>query len=371
MPTNLMDVNAQWRTRPNDERFLSLEALHVACLDNAARSTTRIVKTEDIKFVVKQIGDSSTLGISSVDSPDPMGFTHWSFGQLAALACIPADFARKIPHLEFAAATLNYGINFMAGNSKQVKPTGLFLIENEGQNDAVVTASTSETYGRIWNHQATQALIDMNQDGRWVVPYASYQSSDPLRATTIYGSSHNIFVFLVDPKNPVIIRRPDGKEEILFRGFICWNSQVGAAMFGVKMFLYRSVCDNRIIWGAEDIETILIKHTKGGPERFAYEARPKLEAYANSSAEKVVGSIQRAMTARVPSDSAKIIEWLRSRGFGKAEASNIIAAAVREEGQADSVWDLVQGATSIARDIPHADDRVAAEVKASALLRGF
>ena len=58
----------------------------------------------------------------------------------------------------------------------------------------------------------------------------------------------------VDPKNPVEVNG-----EQLFRGFYTWNSEVGSAVFGLTTFLYRYVCDNRIIWGATDVKELRIR----------------------------------------------------------------------------------------------------------------
>jgi hypothetical protein len=111
----------------------------------------------------------------------------------------------------------------------------------------------------------------VNTDGRWVIPAASYTTKNPKRATTLYASDRDVFIFLVDPKNPVEVNG-----EQLFRGFMTWNSEVGSAVFGLTTFLYRYVCDNRIIWGATDVQELRIRHTGGAPERFAYEGEKYL-----------------------------------------------------------------------------------------------
>ena len=50
-------------------------------------------------------------------------------------------------------------------------------------------------------------------------------------------------------------------------------------------------------------------------------------------------------------------------------ASAALARHVEEEQKpADSVWDMAQAITAIARDIPHQDSRVELERKAGALL---
>ena len=115
--------------------------------------------------------------------------------------------------------------------------------------------------------------------GNWQVPAASYADANPKRATTLYGSDRDVFIFLVDPDNPI-----EHGEDTLFRGFYTWNSEVGAATFGLATFLYRFVCDNRIIWGAQDFKELRIQaHPRARPidsrpracERSSSTARPR------------------------------------------------------------------------------------------------
>jgi hypothetical protein len=62
-------------------------------------------------------------------------------------------------------------------------------------------------------------------------------------------------------------------------------------------------------------------------------------------------------------------EFLRKRGFSKAETGRIIATVLDEEGHPPaSIFDFVQGITALARDKPHQDARLDLEGKASKLL---
>ena len=125
---------------------------------------------------------------------------------------------------------------------------------------------TSPNYGRIWDIQVVEAVERVNHDGMWKVPAASYSASNPKRATTLYASDRDVFIFLVDPDHAIEIG-----DDVLFRGFYTWNSEVGSQVFGLSTFLYRYVCDNRMIWGASNVQEVRIRHTRGAPERFGYE----------------------------------------------------------------------------------------------------
>lgn len=62
-------------------------------------------------------------------------------------------------------------------------------------------------------------------------------------------------------------------------------------------------------------------------------------------------------------------DFLRRRGFSKAETGKIIDAVLAEEGRPlASIFDFVQGITAVARDKSHQDARLDMEAKAKKLL---
>src|SRR5258706_7732761 len=84
-------------------------------------------------------------------------------------------------------------------------------------------------------------------------------------------------LILVDDLNPIEAGRlADGSPDLYFRGFYCWNSEVGAKTLGIASFYLRAVCQNRNLWGVEDFEEITIRHSKYAATRFAHEAAPAL-----------------------------------------------------------------------------------------------
>jgi len=84
--------------------------------------------------------------------------------------------------------------------------------------------------------------------------------------------------------NPIEAGRlPDGSPDLYFRGFYCWNSEVGSKTLGIASFYLRAVCMNRNLWGVENFEEITIRHSKFAAQRFAHEAAPALTSFANSS----------------------------------------------------------------------------------------
>ncbi len=107
-------------------------------------------------------------------------------------------------------------------------------------------------------------------------------------------------------------------------------------------FFLRAVCMNRNIWGAEGFEEVSIRHSKFAAHRFAHQAAPALERFADSSAGAFVSGI-RAARERIVARSDKDREtFLRKRRFSKAETTTIIATVLGEEGRPPkSIYDFV------------------------------
>jgi hypothetical protein len=103
-------------------------------------------------------------------------------------------------------------------------------------------------YGRTYDHQVVEMVREVNGDGRWHIPAATYQAKDPLRATTLDASDRDVFIFLVDERNPITVQ-VGGEVRALFRGFMVWNSEVGHHRLGILTFLYDYVCYNRMVHG--------------------------------------------------------------------------------------------------------------------------
>jgi hypothetical protein len=363
--TNLHAASQQWASRPDDQRFLTLADLKASVLQRKRECWTATPSTKDLRVVP----EGRNLGVRVYDQTHgeerALEPTNWAFGQLAQYAGAPASYLRKLP-AELAAINLQWGLE-----QNPMRDDALVLAQSNGHN--VLRAMTSASYGRIWDHQVVEAVERVNGDGRWQVPAASYTTTNPKRATTLYASDRDVFIFLVDPKNPVTVKDPrTGREDNLFRGFYTWNSEVGSAVFGLTTFLYRYVCDNRIVWGATDVKELRIRHTGGAPERFAYEGAKYLKRYAEEATGELVSQIQAAQNKDVPVNAGKgetVADWLAGRGFTKAQAKASVDAAVAEEGQARSVWDVVQGITAYARSIPQTDARVELETKAGKLMQ--
>jgi hypothetical protein len=82
-----------------------------------------------------------------------------------------------------------------------------------------------------------------------------------------------------------------------------------------------------------------------------------------------VNGIKAAREQIVAHNDEDRTEFLRRRGFSKAETAKVIETVLAEEGRRpESILDFVQGITAVARDKPHQDARLDMEAKAKKLL---
>lgn len=365
-------VSSEWFSRPDDEKFLSLSDLYASVKGRAERSRTRTVESAAIRVEAHR-DDPEKLALVLPDAEAPVAPTHWSFGQLASLVSAPAAYLRQLP-APLAGINLQYGLT--NHRAEQVKT----LETEDGRTK--LRAVTGPDYGRIYDHELVAAVQRIAGDGvgdtRWKVPGVLDWSTgvyNPMvdvtkDTTTLYASDRDVFLFLVDDTNPIEAGMlPDGSPDLFFRGFYCWNSEVGAKTLGIASFYLRAVCQNRNLWGVEDFQEISIRHSKYAASRFAHEAAPALSRFADSSPAPFVQGIRTARERIVARSDEDRTDFLRKRGFSKTETAKIVETVLAEEGRPpESVFDFVQGITAVARSKPQQDARLAMETRAKTLL---
>jgi hypothetical protein len=83
-----------------------------------------------------------------------------------------------------------------------------------------------------------------------------------------------------------------------------------------------------------------------------------------------VNGIKAARTQIVARTNDERADFLRKRGFSKAETAAIIDTVLAEEGHPPaSIFDFVRGITAVARNKTHQDSRLEMEGRAKQLLR--
>lgn len=299
--------------------------------------------------------------------------THWAFGQLAAMVKAPAAYLRTLPQ-PLLVDCLNHGL-------KEERETVKFMTVETDSETNILQAVTSTTYGRIWDAEVVDAVarIQERTGNRFYNPKAYAHQGKPDGFRTIdtsrtepaglYASDRDVFMFMIDGGSLL----DAGPRAQLNRGFMAWNSETGAKSMGLMTFLFNTVCGNNIIWGATDVNKLIIRHTAGGPTRFDLEAAPTLLAYANGAAAPVEAQLRKAQEMVLWDGKDSSFDGLmgtldRVAKFSKPEVRNAIAFAKSEEGDCRTVWQLVQGFTAYARGFDWIDSRTNLEARAGKLL---
>lgn len=369
---NIGRVSSEWFSRPDDERYLSLTELYDDVKARADRAKARTVESRAVRVEASR-EDAERLSLIIPGQDQPVAPTHWSFGQLCSLVGAPATYMRQLP-APLAGINLQHGL--LSHRAELVKT----LEAEDGRIE--LRAVTGPDYGRIWDHELVAAVMKIAGNGvgdtMWKVPGVldwATMTHNPFvdvtkDTTTLYASDRDVFLFLVDDTHPIEAGRlPNGEPDLYFRGFYCWNSEVGSKTLGIASFYLRAVCMNRNLWGVEGFEEISIRHSKFAAQRFAHEAAPALTSFANSSPAPFVAGIKAARERIVARTDEDRESFLRKRGFSKAETGKIIETVLLEEGRPpESIFDFVQGMTAHARTKAHQDMRLELEAKAKTLL---
>lgn len=365
-------VSSEWFSRPDDERYLSLTDLYGAVRRRADRAQARTVESRAIRVEASR-DNAERLALLVPGRDEPVAPTHWSFGQLCSLVGAPSSYMRQLP-APLAGINLQHGL--LSHRAELVKT----LEADDGRIE--LRAVTGPDYGRIWDHELVSAVVKIAGNGtgdtRWKVPGVldwNTMTHNPFvditkDTTTLYASDRDVFLFLVDDTHPIEAGRlPDGSPDLYFRGFYCWNSEVGSKTLGIASFYLRAVCMNRNLWGVENFEEITIRHSKFAAQRFAHEAAPALTRFADSSPAPFVTGIKAARERVVARSDEDRDSFLRKRGFSKSDTAKIVETVLHEEGRPpESVFDFVQGITALARGKAHQDARLELEGKAKRLL---
>lgn len=366
-------VSKQWLARPADEKFLSLPDLHNAVKTRRELSVEATVATKGVEFLAPEptsIEDTHKMTVGLPDGTE-VAPSHWAFGQLASLAKAPAGYLRTLPS-QIAADALSYGMRI----NREVEEIKVYNSANS------LMAATGPTYGRIFDQEVVEAVMQVAGNGtgdeRWKVPGVLdwrtniYDPNTPVTkdTTTLFASDRDVFMFLVDDRNPIEVGKlPSGDPDLMFRGFYVSNSEMGSGSLRLAAFYLRAVCANRIIWGAEGFQEITMRHTKLAPARFIEQARPALESFAEGSVTRLLDGVEKAKAAKVASDDDDMVAFLANRKFSKSRIADIMETVEREEQRpARTIWDVTQGLTAVARNIPNNDARLELEMEAKKLL---
>lgn len=357
--TTLTKASRQWATRPDDQRFPTIQALFDAAKTRALRSAEREYKLGDLR--VEPCGDD-LLVASPKGAAAP---THWAFGQMCTRVGAPAGYLRKLP-ATLAAECLNTGLQDPTRRGDEINA----LVAANGHGPEL-HAMTSGKYARIWNWEIAGALLALQERQPWWTFPTAFKRAGGAAVDRAWGESrempvafasdHDMFVFLCDYEHGISV---PGQDTPLARGFWIENSEVGAGAVHVTTFLFDFVCCNLLVWGAEDVREIKIRHV-GNARHRALETGDMaraLKAFAEQSAHRDEERIARAQKLLIADTREDVISRLfATRSLGLAKETIEDAVIVSEEtpryGDPRSVWAVANGLTEVSQRRGYADER--------------
>jgi len=355
MPTNLYNAHTQWAYRPADEKFPSLEALYD--FTNARKRTSK----QELHFLNQlELKITPEGAIAMNGNSMPAKLSNWGFGQLCSAIGAPAKYLRTLP-AQMARDCVQYALDKSDQQSK------VLIRENYNNfKDSLnrwASAFTSQSYGRIWDADVVERLMDAVEDSSWHVP-PSYSDNDSY-SSGLYASDRDMFAFMINDENPVEVGNAK-----LGRGFFCWNSETGASTFGLTTFLYNYICGNHIVWGAEEVNELKIIHKSQALDRFHTYAIPTLNRFVENRRldDKIKDTVGLAMNQRVGNMVEEALKYFIDKPFTKNEITNAWNTGISQGEDVTNIWGMVQGLTAYARDIPYMDRKVNLERRAGELL---
>lgn len=382
----LFKASNQWATRPADERFWDLPEMIRSCETYRTEARESKVNFNRLK-VFDADGEIYLKGQAGAQAR----LTNWAFGQLCQDTGCPASYMRSLP-APLAAQNLNNGFSNLAND--QDRTCRLFFHKN---GDYLLRAVTGPNYTRIWNADIARRLLDIVPQG-WKVPPArpanvpgertrlataedclrlqksglSIQPGDAIAPAGLYASDHDCFIFMVNEDRTI----DDGTGHGLGRGFFIWNSEVGAASFGIMTFLYDAVCGNHIVWGARGVHEIRIRHI-GNADREAFSSiRGEIIKYSDESASDTQAVIARARKFEFGTDRETALDGVMkliqrtpaAMGRKTLEAAYDAVEKSPHYGSPRSAWGIVNGLTELSQKTGYADERMKMDRAAGKIL---
>lgn len=342
----IFKANRQWSTRPEDEKFDSLEAMRAACF--GYYSTARESTTPYASLRVEAIdGEVMITGNSGAQA----SLTNYAFGQLSARVGAPASYLRTLP-ATLAAQNINHGIKNRVDDANGDADNAKLLLHQNGS--LLLRAITSEKYARIWNFEVLDRIIPLQASG-WEPARPDIRVIDDRPA--LYASDHDMFAFI---RNRSVIVREPGNPDGLQRGVIVENSEVGASALKLTRFLYREMCGNHIIWGASNVLEIKVRHVGDAQHRWSGYAA-EIRKYAEQSASDDEAIIASSKTIKIGDTKEQVLDKLfgvRSLATSrKTLEASYDAVLPDQDGDPNTVWGIVQGMTRHSQTLPYADAR--------------
>jgi hypothetical protein len=351
-------AHREWASRPPDERYASVQALHDAARARRDRTEERTI--DAFEFRTEAVGSDAL--VLHETSGRTATLTHWSFEQLAGIAGAPPKYLRSLP-ATIASDAINYGLQRQGRDQHK-----LFADQVEPWT---VHAITSPRYARVHHDELAARVLDlMAQHPAWHLPlgYKDGVIGAERVPSGAYLGDRDMFLFLVDG-NRNLDDPTDGSQAGLFRGFMLRNSDVGAAALSLDVFLFRAVCGNHIIWGFHHVAGFRRRHIGASIHDAWSHSLREVRAALDADLVSDRTTLLRATSQELGATREKVIDSVVQRlDLSRKHAVDAYAMAEQHETNPRSVWGYVQGLTRLSQHTSWQDTRFTLDRAASRLL---
>jgi hypothetical protein len=386
MSVTLKEANSEWSSRPNDERFWSIEEFAAATTLRRQNSVERLVRVKDCRFV----NESNSLNFLVGDDKIDLG--NLSFGQLANKLGYPVKaLDTELISVDTICQILNERVAAQGNDDKwQI----LIGTENDKKR---LRCLTSEVYARFWDNLMVPMLMRMQSEG-WIIPPArpvgladervrpatkedvlwlenagggtSVSEGDLVAPAGIYSGDRNSFIFLINQKAAF----EDDVGNVIYPGRIFTNSEVGEGSYNEMRFNMQGVCGNHFIWDASDIVSISYRHVGNAPQRILESmSASRQEDYAKIAAQ-IRNVFAWMRTATLGSSKDEVIENVYAMRLGPQITQSLISDAIvnaqayREVDGDPYTWlGFMNAVTRNSQNLINADERFAVDKQISKL----
>lgn len=394
-------ASKEWATRPEDERFSDVYQLLAHLQHRTVRSKELIRPVETLKAV--QVGSDVRLASAKGDAH----LTHYSFGQLAAFAGLPAkalrdtivDWPNKEDAAHWVVEGLNHGLAARRHHSdlkKRIAGDANVLIQlPNGQPEVTVRALTTSHYSRIWDERVIKetAIPLVEQHGFINPPCRDPRSLNTVVPGGLYASDRDMFV-LLSPANVKRINMPvplpggglirsvdsslggfDVGGQQMFPFLIIKTSEVGAGSHEYVGGILSGICSNLLLIGVANTFAVNLRHVGEVWERALSHFYQFLTSWTAAGTLEQRLQIQGAMETFVARDLLGAKEWMTRRGYS-ARAADATLAEIQKDDRTTGIisadptnlWNIVNAITAGNRAILHQDARMEADQRAGQLM---
>lgn len=378
MTTNLMQASREWATRPDDERFATLEDLQAATRDRRDNSweADSFPMNRAVFTYGKEDPFKSALQVE-VPGLAPLRMNNFSFGQVCQWVGAPAAYLAKLPTY-LAAANLQTGAN------STTAPT-FPLVMNTQKDGITLRSINGNRYQRVWDTDVVSFLMGLRDRG-WQTPPArpatqadvlhgnrmaglSINVGDLVAPAGLYAGDRNMFAFMVNENRGLEVNHPGAKPTTLYRGFFLWATELAGMTYGFTTFWYSTVCGNHIVWGAQEVREHRRRHVGQGFRDFVAATPHLLTQYADGSTQADQDQILAATRKTLAPTFDLAVEEAQKRVDLSGKTILAAATQAQEEGEdPTTIWGMVQGITALARESQYADRRSTMDREAGKLL---